>query len=224
MTRLLFINPNTTESMTAKIGAAATQAASEGVTVETITSPFGPKSIQGAEDGEAAVPGLLQALKAGIEQGYDGYAIACFDDTGLAQCRQLTDTPVIGIGQAAFHCSMLLSETFSVVTTLAVSVPVIEQNLKQYGLASSCKRVRASDVPVLALEQPGSDAEKRISDEIADAIANDGCKSIVLGCAGMAPLAARLTMQHGVPVIDGVVCATGLLSNLHKLRLSQRLP
>jgi len=144
MTRLLFINPNTTESMTAKIGAAATQAASEGVTVETITSPFGPKSIQGAEDGEAAVPGLLQALKAGIEQGYDGYAIACFDDTGLAQCRQLTDTPVIGIGQAAFHCSMLLSETFSVVTTLAVSVPVIEQNLKQYGLASSCKRVRAT--------------------------------------------------------------------------------
>jgi len=149
---------------------------------------------------------------------YKRQAIACFDDTGLEQCRQLTDKPVVGIGQAAFHASMLLRPNFSVVTTLAVSIPVIESNLEAYGLAAACVRVRASDVPVLALEEPGSLAEQQISDEIGTAIREDKCGAIVLGCAGMAPLASRLSQHHGVPVIDGVVAAAGLLTTLHAIQ------
>ena len=220
MTRLLFINPNTTQSMTDKIQVAARQAAVAGVHVDASTSRFGPASIQGWEDGDAALPGLLDALKEGMDQNYDGFAIACFDDTGLTECRALTDKPVVGIGQCAFHASMLLSENFSVVTTLAVSIPVIEANLTHYGLNNICKKVRASDVPVLALEEPGSVAEQQVSDEIGRAILEDNCQSIVLGCAGMAPLASRLATLHGVPVIDGVVAATGLLTTLHALQRS----
>ena len=223
MTRLLFINPNTTVSMTAKIELAARDAAPAGVQADAMTSPFGPTSIQGPEDDAAAVPGLLEALKEGIEQDYDGFAIACFDDTGLDECRALTDKPVIGIGQAAFHTAALLSQSFSVVTPLAISVPVIEVNLIRYGLAAACKRVRASDVPVLALEEPGSAAQERVSQEIADAIKHDDCNAIVLGCAGMAPLATQLSIEHKIPVIDGVVCACALLSQMHDLRRSLTL-
>ena len=220
MTRLLFINPNTTQSMTDKVLLAAREAAVPGIMVDAATSQKGPASIQGVEDGDAAVPGLLEALQKGIDEGYDGFAIACFDDTGLAECRELTDKPVLGIGQCAFHASMMLSENFSVVTTLAVSIPVIEANLVRYGISTRCIRVRASDVPVLALEEPGSVAEQQISDETGRAIIEDECCSIVLGCAGMAPLAARLAATHGVPVIDGVVAATGMLTTLHAIRRS----
>lgn len=220
MTRLLFINPNTTQSMTDKVLLAARQVAAQGVTVDAATSAHGPASIQGPEDGDASLPGLLEALEIGLANQYDGYAIACFDDTGLAECRKLTDKPVVGIGQCAFHASMLLSENFSVVTTLAVSIPVIEANLVRYGVNNSCKKVRASDVPVLALEEPGSDAEQQISEEVGRAIVEDQCASIVLGCAGMAPLAARLAATHGVPIIDGVVAATGMLTSLHAIRCS----
>ncbi|MFK8080214.1 MAG: aspartate/glutamate racemase family protein [Granulosicoccus sp.] len=215
MIRLLFINPNTTQSMTDKVCQAAREAVGPGVSIAAATSPHGPASIQGPEDGEASLPGLFEALQNGIKEDFDGYAIACFDDTGLAQCRQLTDKPVVGIGQAAFHASMLLRPSFSVVTTLAVSIPVIESNIEHYGLGSACVRVRASDVPVLALEDAGSDAEQQISDEIGAAIREDNCGSIVLGCAGMAPLAARLSAHHGIPVIDGVVAAAGMLVALH---------
>ena len=220
MIRLLFINPNTTQSMTDKVRDAARAAAGEGVIVDAITSPHGPASIQGPEDGDAAVPGLLDALRAACAEDYDGYAIACFDDTGLHECRKITDKPVVGIGQSAFHAAMLLAGSFSVVTTLAVSVPVIEANIRSYAIHDACKRVRASDVPVLALEEPGSEAQRRVSAEIATAIAEDGCQSVVLGCAGMAPLAARLSREHGVPVIDGVVAATGMLLTLHAIRAS----
>ena len=63
--------------------------------------------------------------------------------------------PVVGIGEAAFHMASLIAGKFSVVTTLSRSVPAIEHNLVRYGLASRCARVRASDVPVLELEDAG---------------------------------------------------------------------
>ncbi|TGU42037.1 aspartate/glutamate racemase family protein, partial [bacterium M00.F.Ca.ET.146.01.1.1] len=96
------------------------------------------------------------------------------------------EAPVIGIGEAAFHLASLVAGKFSVVTTLARSVPAIEHNLAKYGLASRCAKVRSSEVAVLDLEQPGSNARHKISQEIARAIRDDRAEAIVLGCAGMA--------------------------------------
>jgi len=217
---ILIVNPNTTESMTEKVRIAAQAVAPPHLTVHVATSKSGPSSIQGPEDGAAALPGLYQEIESGINKGMDAFAIACFDDTGLDECRRMTDKPIIGIGEAAFHASMMLGHRFSVVTTLAVSIPVIEENLARYGIASMCQKVRASDVPVLALEQPGSRAEQQISEEIRLALSEDNCGAIVLGCAGMAPLAARLSTLHGVPVIDGVVSATVMLSSLISIQRS----
>jgi len=218
--RVLFINPNTTRSMTDKVLLAAKAAAPGGVNVFAATSADGPASIQGPEDGNVAIPGLIVEMLNGLEKSIDAFVIACFDDTGLEECRELTSKPVIGIGEAAFHASMMLGHSFSVVTTLAVSIPVIEQNIERYGLASACKRVRASDVPVLDLEQPGSAAEHQISHEVGAAIAEDDCDAIVLGCAGMAPLAARLAMRHELPIIDGVVAAVGMAAALVNVQRS----
>ncbi len=235
------INPNTTASMTAKIGAAARAVAAPGVHITATQSLHGPVSIEGFVDDALAVPGLLLALSnlehlgqtnralqpvSPLNEGdhgpVDAYVIACFDDTGLDACRCLTDAPVIGIGQAAFHAAALLGGRFSVVTTLSRSVQVIEHNLQRYGLAAACVRVHASDVPVLALEDPASDARARINATIAQAIAQDDCRAIVLGCAGMADLALDLSVHHGVPVIDGVAAAVGMAQTL--VGLGQRVP
>ena len=73
-------------------------------------------------------------------------------------------------------------------------------------------------VAVLDLERPGSDARLRISAEIAQALAEDRPGAIVLGCAGMADLAASLAAEHGLPVIDGVAGACGVAEALVRLR------
>ena len=212
--RIRFVNPNTTVAMTRSVHAAALACAPPHVAIESATSRRGPAAIQGPEDGEAAIPGLLEAIGEGEADGVDAFVIACFDDTGLERARALTPRPVIGIGQAAFHLAMLAGARFSVVTTLAVSVPVIEANLVRYGLAGSCARVRASGVPVLELERDPEAARERVSAEIARALAEDGCGAVVLGCAGMAPLAAPLGARHGVRVVDGVAAAAGLAAAL----------
>ena len=215
--RLLIINPNTTASMTEKIGRAAQAVASLGTEIVARNPATGPASIQGAEDGEAALPGLFQEIDKA--HGFDAIIIACFDDTGLYAARKRTRVPVVGIGEAAYHYAMLVAERFSVVTTLSVSIPVIQENIMRYGLSARCGKVRASNVPVLELERPGSTARETISDEIASALLYDNSDAIVLGCAGMADLAADLSARHRVPVVDGVAAAIKLAEGLAALKL-----
>jgi len=217
--RLLLINPNSTASMTDTIAAAARAAAGPGVEIVARTSLSGPPAIQGPEDGAAAVPGVLAEVARGLEEGADAFIIACFDDTGLDEARALTGRPVIGIGEAAFHAAAMLGARFSVVTTLAVSVPVIEDNLRRYGLLGRCARVRASGVPVLALESDPA-AEAAVAAEVLRARDEDGAGAVVLGCAGMAELADRLAARTGVRMIDGVRAATLLAQAL--VRLTQK--
>ena len=215
--RLLIVNPNTTVSMTEKIGAAARAVASPGTEIVAVSPKSGPPSIEGYFDEVFAIPGLIAEMQAAGE--VDATIIACFDDTGLDAARSYSPAPVIGIGEAAFHMASLIAGKFSTVTTLARSVPAIEHNLVRYGLMSRCARVRASDVAVLDLEIPGSPARARISREIDKAIDEDHAEAVVLGCAGMADLAADLSREHGLPVIDGVAAAVKLAESLVGLGL-----
>jgi allantoin racemase len=183
---------------------------------------MGPASIEGYYDEAFSVPGMLQCIARAETQSVEGHIIACFDDTGLDAARCLARAP--GIGEAAFHAASLVAGKFSVVTTLSRSIPAIEHNLVRYGLVSRCTKVRASEVPVLMLYEPGSPARKLISEEIEKAKAEDRAEAIVLGCAGMADLATQLSAEHGLPVIDGVSVAVGLIEMLARngIRTSKR--
>ncbi|GAA0310186.1 aspartate/glutamate racemase family protein [Rhodovulum strictum] len=209
----VFINPNSTAAMTEQVLAMA-RAAQPGALFEGWTSTHGPAAIQGPEDGAAAVPPLLDLVAKADRAGAAGVAIACFDDTGLNEARRLARCPVIGIGQAAYHIAALRGWRFSVVTTLSVSVPIIEANIRGSGLGGHLGRVRASEVPVLDLEHDPDAAFRRIADEAARAAAEDGIDAVVLGCAGMARLTGHLRAALPVPVIDGVESAARLLAAL----------
>lgn len=215
--RILIVNPNTTQSMTRKLLGAAERVAAAGTEILAVNPPFGPVSIEGYYDEAFAVPGLLGEIAKAPDM--DGYVIGCFDDTGLDAARALVKAPVVGIGEAAFHIASLIAGKFSVVTTLTRSIPAIEHNLVRYGLISRCARVRAADVAVLELEEPGSGARARLSSEIARAISEDRCEAIVLGCAGMADLAHDLSLEHALPVVDGAAAAVKLCEALSALGL-----
>ncbi|MEZ5872779.1 MAG: aspartate/glutamate racemase family protein [Nitratireductor sp.] len=215
--RILVINPNTTSSMTRKIGAAAKAAASPATEIIAINPAEGPVSIEGYYDEAMSLAGILNTVHENPK--HDAIIIACFDDTGLDAVRCMTEAPVLGIGESAFHAASFVSNKFSVVTTLSRSIPAIEHNLVRYGLASRCARVRASEVAVLDLERPGSAACGRISAEIGKAIQEDHAEAIVLGCAGMTDLAAALSAEHGLPVIDGVAAAVTMAEGLVRIGL-----
>ena len=213
--KLLVINPNSTATMTGKIGRAARNVALPETEIVAVNPENSPASIEGYYDEALSVPGTIDVVKRFPE--VDAIVIACFDDTGLDAVRCMTSVPVIGIGEAAFHAASFLANKFGVVTTLSRSVPAIEHNLVRYGLSSRCSKVRASDVPVLDLEKAESDSRQRISNEIHAAKNDDGAEAIVLGCAGMTDLAESLACEHELPVLDGVACAVALCESLVRL-------
>jgi len=218
MPEILVLNPNTTASMTEKIGRAASAAAAPGTIVQAANPADGPVSIEGAYDDVFAAAAALRALKA--EPAADGYVIACFDDTGLDAARAMLDGPVVGIGEAAFHFPSLVPHKFGDVTTLTRSAPVLQRNLTAYGLAARCARVAAAEVPVLALEEPGSAAAAKVEAAARRLIEEDGAEAIALGCAGMADLAERMSQSLGAPVVDGVAAAVRLVEGLIAVNLT----
>ena len=212
--RIRVINPNTTDSMTGTIAAAARAAAAAATTILPVTAETGPASIEGHYEEAVAAIAVLEAVRAGEATGADAHVIACFGDPGLLAAREVARAPVIGIAEAAMHLASLIATGFSVVTTLARTRIIAEHLVAAYGMERHCRRVRATDLPVLGLADPGVDARGVIAAECRRALAEDGSGAIVLGCAGMADLARSLTLELGVPVIDGVGAAVKLAEAL----------
>jgi allantoin racemase len=216
--RIKVINPNTTAAMTETITAAARAVASPGTEIVAATSASGPVSIEGHYDEAVAVIGLLEQIRAdeaaGSEARADAYVIACFGDPGLMAAREIATGPVIGIAEAAMRAAAFVATGFSIVTTLARTRVIAEHLVVAYGMERACRRVRAIDVAVLALDDPASNARARLFEECRRALAEDGSGAIVLGCAGMAELAASLARDLNVPVIDGVAAAVKIAEAL----------
>ena len=217
--KLLLVNPNTTSSMTDKAGEAARMVAASGTEIIAVNPEYGPISIEGYYDEVFSIPGLLEEVRKGEASGCQGTVIACFDDTGLDAARCIASGPVVGICEAAMHIASLLANSFSIVTTLRRSIPALEELTVKYGMSRKCHRIRATEVPVLELENPDSEATKLIRVEIQKALDDDRSEAIVLGCAGMVDLAAELSEEFGVPVIDGVSAAVKLVESLVALGL-----
>lgn len=210
MTLIAFINPNSTTEMTESCVRAGRASLIPGMRLTGFTNLDGPPSIQGAADGETAVPGLLSLIEANGHM--DGFIIGCFDNTGLDEARKLTNKPVIGIGQAAYHMASLNSERFVVLTTLDVSVPVIKENIEELGFARWCEDVQASGVPVLQLEFQPEIAVPKVRKAINKIKKQFPEAAVVLGCAGMTIIKSELMERRkSVQLIDPVTSAIRLM-------------
>lgn len=203
--RIKLINPNTSSAMTEAMARAAREVASPGTRIDAVATLSGPASIEGHYDEAISVIGLIDQMRA--DPDADAYVIACFGDPGLLAARELTEAPVLGIAEAAMHAATFLATSFSVVTTLERTRIISEALVRNYGMQAACRRVRATDLPVLELEEPGDRVNEIVFAECLRALDEDRCGAIVLGCAGMAGLVEYLRARLPVPVIDGVTAA-----------------
>ncbi len=217
--KIRVINPNTSRSMTTLIGAAAQAVAGPGTVIDAVQPSFGAASIEDHHDDVWAAAGVTEQVRAGEAAGCDGYVIACFGDPGLHAARELARGPVVGIAEAAFHAASLLATGYSVVTTLVRTCVIAEHLVLQYGFERRCKGIHGTDIAVLELDDPASDAYARVRDCARAALVSDRSGAIVLGCAGMADWCRRLQAELGVPVVDGVAVGVKLVESLVALGL-----
>lgn len=165
--KIKVINPNTTVSMTEKIGAIARSVANPGTEIIACNPNMGSVSIEGHYDEALSVVAILDEIRKdvtpasqagacivrqGEAEGIDGYIIACFGDPGLLAARELATAPVIGIAEAAMHAASFIATGFSIVTTLSRTKIIARHLVHNYGMTHLCRQIRAIDLPVLSLE------------------------------------------------------------------------
>lgn len=219
--RLALINPNTNRQHTAEMADAASAALGDGATVDPLTAPRGPSSIETAAEGVIAAVEVLELVRGNPDA--DAYLIACFGDPAVEAARELTDAPVIGIGEAAYHAVSMLARRFAVITTLPRGVPDIENAMDRLRVRHGCVGVLALGIPVAeqgaefgATNDAIVAAGRRAVDEL-------GAEALVLACGGMAHAEAAVREQLGVPATNGVAFGALLAYGLWRagLRTSQ---
>ena len=216
--RITLINPNTSRAMTAKIADAAREVAGPGIEIRAVCPVDGPAAIESHLDEVFAAAAAVDLIERDqLEGGSDGYVIACFGDPGLDAARELVDVPVVGIAEAAMHVAALSGRSFAVVTTLSRTLGRADDLLARYGMRHACVALEATGIPVLDLEDTASAAVETIVEVSARAVATDRADVIVLGCAGMADLCATVSRRVGVPVVDGVAAAVGLVAAMSRM-------
>jgi allantoin racemase len=225
--RLLVLNPNISESMTAEIAAAAAAVAAEETEIVARNPHFGATAIDSAAESYLSAVGVMDLvatmLAAGEfdgESSYDAVILAGFGEHGKDALQEMLAVPVLDIAEAAAHVAHLIGRRFSVITTLARSIPPIEDRLMLAGLDAHCASVRACGLGTAEVDADPAGAVAAIVAEAAKAVAEDGADVICLGCAGMAGVAAAIPAKLGVPAVDGVAAAVALAEALIQLGLS----
>ncbi len=218
--KIQLINPNTCLGMTSKIAQSARAVCLPDTQIIARSPEHGPESIECALDETIAAAALLDVIAQGEAENVDAHIIACFGDPAIDAARELASVPVIGIAGAAFQLASLVSHRFGVVTTMSRTLPAADHLLHRYGYHHLCSGVRATDIPVLDLEDLTDSAYQLLLNECQLAIREDKAEAIVLGCAGMSDLVEKLSAELSVPVIDGVTAAVKLAESLHQLKLT----
>jgi allantoin racemase len=218
--RLLVVNPNTSAEMTAAIHRAAEAAAGPGVQVETVHTTAGPRSIEGRYDEAVSMLGTLEWVLRRADE-VDAFVFACFSAHGaINAARELTRKPALGIAEGAMATASLVGHRFSIVTTSPRWKPLLEDAVRAYGYETRCASVRSSGLAVLDLEAlPREQVIERLVAEARRAVEDDGAEAIVLGCAGMADLEARLREALDVPIVESVAAGVSLACSLVRLGL-----
>jgi len=206
MTRILFINPNISDSVSELIRAEALRSASEGTEVEVLTAPFGVAYIETRF--EALIGAYAAAhLAAEHHERFDAVVVAAFGDPGLAGLREALPCPVTGLTEAALASACLLGHRFSIVAISQRIRAWYAETVAAYGLSSRLASIRGLDEALSDIGNVQGEQGERLIALAEACVAVDGADVIVLAGAPLAGLARSLRGRLPVPAVDGVSSA-----------------
>lgn len=209
--RILIINPNSSADMTGDIDRKAKLYCDPDIEVHTVRTPGAPEYIDTYTDAALACPGMMKILEEN-ESLYDAFIVACHCDPNLDVLKEMTEKPVVGIGEASMKLASMIGHRFAVVSIGSRPVPIKEELIRSYGLEKYAGKIQTSGE---ALTDCG-DKEAFLA-AAKRAVEEDRAEVIVLGCAGMCGLDDFIAEEIGVPVLDGVTCALMIASGLIRM-------
>jgi len=215
--RILVINPNSTEAVTAGIDSAMEPLRmSGGPAIECVTLKEGPPGIETQAHVESVVAPIMAAVKS-RDNDCSAFVIACYSDPGLHAAREVTSKPVLGIAESGILTALTLGQRFGVISILRKSIARHLRYVGQMGLSERMAGDRAIGLGVVELADE-TRTFSRMAEVAAELRDEDGADVLVMGCAGMARYRSRLQHAVGIPVVEPTQAAVGMA--LSRVRLA----
>jgi allantoin racemase len=205
--RILLINPNTTESVTALVAGHAHAIAGGAATFVPVTGRFGAHYISSRASAAIAAHAALDALAQHVA-GCDAVYLACFGDPGLAALREISPVPVIGMAEASCLEACNRGRRFAIVTGGALWGPMLTEFVAWLGLAERLAAVRTIAPTGDQIARDPEAALARLAMACTACAAEDGADVVILGGAALAGLAARIQPSVPIPVLCSVEIGT----------------
>lgn len=179
------------------------RAVSSGTQISVDCIPDGPISIESVTDEISAGPYLLEAGRQAQRKGYDAFVVYCFSDLAVDALRENLSIPVVGPGAVALSAADMLSNRFTVVTTVERNVSRTLRRLKQNPVCrEKMAGVRALNIPVTELRDNPKATMRYLNKLCRMAVEEDRADTLVLDCLGLAEYGDALEQEFGIKVID----------------------
>jgi allantoin racemase len=201
--RLLVVNPNISESVSALIEAEAKRAASTSTEIVMRTASSGVEYIETRVESLLASTAVAQVISEDVGT-VDAVVVAAFGDPGMPALKELVDIPVVGITEAALSTAILLGARFSIVAISDRIKAWYRECVERNGLASrlaSIRSLKESLPDIGSVQQDFGPHLLQLANEVVD---SDGADVVLLAGAPLAGLAREIGDQIPVPVVDGI--------------------
>lgn len=209
MKRLLVINPNTSESVSALLQQHISQALAArapALAAQTVTARFGAPYIADEVSYQVAGHAVLDAWDAEQARAMappEAVLIGCFGDPGLWALRECSPVPVTGLAEAAFTEAGRLGR-FAVVTGGERWGPMLQRLALQLGFAPQLAGVWTVAPSGAEMAADPEGAQRVLAQACQAAQAQWAPDALIIGGAGLAGMAARLQPDFDGPLIDSV--------------------
>ncbi len=182
--KLLVVNPNSSEAVTAQIMESARRAASAGTELVGITTKGGTRNIDSAFGDYLSGAFMIRTcLDAVALHKPDAVVLAGFGRVGIDALKEALTIPVVSIAESSMAMACLLGHRFTTLTMLQQFIPYQQDLVRYYGFEAKCASVRAININV---EECAINREKTLRE------------------AGLCGYDVELSRLAGIPVLDPV--------------------
>jgi allantoin racemase len=202
--KLLVINPNISEDVTALIETEALRSASQDTELVVRTAGHGVEYIETRFESLIAAGAVAEIIAASRSDQIDGVVVAAFGDPGMPALKELADVPVVGITEAALCAAALQGQRFSIIAISDRIRPWYLDCVERFGLGGRLASIRSINETLNGIGSVQQDFKETLLALSRQAVAEDGADVVILAGAPLAGLARELRGQIPVPVVDGI--------------------
>jgi allantoin racemase len=192
MQRIILVNPNMSEPLTAVMVEIARESAPAHFRIDGLTARFGAPLLTN----EMEVDEAARAVCA--------LAPELMHSAGADELAGLLDRPVVGIAEAGMRAAAANGRRFAVVTHTPHLVRRMVLRAEEIGLGAHCVCVLATEGDPVALMATPVELESALQALAVQAVAEHGAEVIIIGGGPLGRVAKTLSGKVGVPVIEAI--------------------